>query len=350
MKILGIGHTLPEPRRVADVQHPNGQQLEAIISAGYDKFYVSRDSCRVMGARAVRSALEEAGYNPGHLGFIVAAHTTVGDYIGIDFACQIGAELGDLELRTLNLVEGCGNASAWFSAHALAAALEPGQVGAIVFAQRVSEAHFDRLGLMTAALSDGAVAAIVGRLDGPSTACGFVYRGCKDISRTHYVDMMRIERGGGLNPVLLPDHDPRLDALGRERVMELYDFSGDHLAKFLSLRADYTLRVINSSLRAAAWPKDDKLCLIHTLEGRQTIESLAYTLELAVENTNADLVGELGHVGCVDQLLSVDLMRKQGRLPPGSRVAMSSIATGMKWGCCLLEREDHGTPETEAVR
>lgn len=348
MKILGIDHVLAEPRRVADVRHPNEQQLEAIRSAGYDKYYVCNDSCRVMGARAVSRALEEAGYRAADLGFIVAAHTNVPDFIGIDFACQVGAELGDLELRTINLVEGCGNASAWFSANALVADLKPGQVGAIVFVQRVSDAHFDRFGLMTAVLSDGAVAAIVGGPDAPSTECGFVYRGCRDISRTRFVDMMRIERGGGLNPFVSPDHDPRHDPLGRERVMQLFDFTGDDLADFLSLRADNTLRVIQAGVRELGWPKDDKFFLLHTLEGRQTIESLASTLEVPVQNTNADLVGELGHMGCVDQLMSIDLMRRQNRLPPGSRVAMSSISTGMKWGCCLLEREAELNPSQEA--
>jgi len=350
MKILGIDHVLTEPKRVADVRHPNEQQLEAIRSAGYDKYYVCRDSCRVMGARAVSKALEEAGYRAADLGFIVAAHTNVPDFIGIDFACQVGAELGDLELRTVNLVEGCGNASAWFSANALVDQLEPGKVGALVFVQRVSDAHFDRFGLMTAVLSDGAVAAILGRPDAPSTECGFVYRGCQDISRTRFVDMMRIERGGGLSPFLVPDHDPRLDPLGRERVMDLFDFSGDDLADFLSLRADNTLRVIKSGLGAAGWTKDEKLFLLHTLEGRHTIEALASTLELAVENTNADLVGELGHMGCVDQLLSIDLMRRKDRLPPGSRVLMSSISTGMKWGCCMVEREAKPTATGDAGR
>jgi 3-oxoacyl-[acyl-carrier-protein] synthase-3 len=244
-----------------------------------------------------------------------------------------------LEVRTVNLVESCATAiSSWFSASALVDGLQPGKVGVVVLAQRVSEKHHDRFGMMNAVLSDGAAAAVVGRLDAPSTKRSFVYKGGHDVSVTRFVDMMRIERGGGMNPVVLADQDTRHDQLGRDRIIELYRFSPSDLADFLRLRAENTIRVIAASKRDAGC-SDHDFVLLHTLEGRQSIEGLASRLEVAPERTNADLVGRLGHMGCVDPLISLDILSRRDRIPPGTRVAMTSISTGMKWGCCLLERE-----------
>lgn len=340
MKVLGLGHALATPRRLSDAEHPNAEQLEAIRAAGYDEYHVSSDSARTLAGRAAAEALKDAGYRASDVGFIVAGQSTIPDFVGIDLACQAGAELGGLEVRTVNLVEGCGTAvTTWFHASRLAADLRPGQVGVIVVAQRISEPHLDRFGLINAVLGDGAAAAVVGRADAPSTRCSFVYLGGHDVSSTRFVDMMRIERGGGVDPVVLPNHDSRRDPLGWARAMKLYRFSGQQLAEFLKLRADNAVRVIEASLRQAGWAKDDSLLLLHTLEGKERVKSIARSLGIPEGNTNADLVSEFGHVGCVDTLLSLDVLSKRGQIPPGARVVLSTISAGLKWASCLLKRE-----------
>ncbi|GAA5444266.1 hypothetical protein Misp06_02452 [Microbulbifer sp. NBRC 101763] len=341
MRMIGLGHVLAKPHRLEDLDHPNEMHLRAIRHAGYDKYWVHNGSVREFGAQAVVKALDESGYSVDDIGFIVGGQSNVPDFIGIDFACQIGAELGGLQVKTLNLVEGCGSSiSAWISASALIDSLEVGQVGVIVHAQRVSEPHLDRFGLMNAILTDGAVAAIVSKSDSPTKGCSFYYRGGRDISETRFVDMMRIERGGGLNPVLLPNHDSREDQLGRERVMDLYRFSGSDLEGFLKLRADNTLQMIESCMAEAGWSLKSEFTLLHTLEGRQSMESLASRLGIPLDKTNADLVAEIGHMGSAEQLISLDIKRKQGKIHPGDRIVLSAISSGMKWGCFLLECEN----------
>lgn len=344
MKVIGLGHVLSEPRRLVDVDHPNTMQLEAIRFSGYDKYWVNAGSARVMGAQAVAKALKESGYSVDDIGFIIAGQSNIPDFIGIDFACQVGAELGGLQVRTVNLVEGCGpGISAWLIASGLIDSLKEGQVGVIVLAQRVSELHLDRFGLMNAILSDGAAAAVVVKSNAISAGCDFIYKGGQDISHTRFVDMMRFERGGAIQPVLLPDHDSREDPLGRDKTMELYRFSASDLDDFLKLRADTTIRLIESSIADAGWAKGEDFILLHTLEGRRLIASLASRLGITVDRTNAALVPEIGHLGCVDQLVSLDIMRQAGKFQAGDRIVMSSISTGMKWGCCLFECEQHGS-------
>lgn len=143
--------------------------------------------------------------------------------------------------------------------------------------------------------------------------------------------------------VLLPDHDSREDPLGRDKIMELYRFSASDLGDFLKLRADTTIRLIDSSIADAGWAKGQDFILLHTLEGRRSIASLASRLGITVDRTNAALVPEISHMGCVDQLVSLDIMRQVGKFQAGNRIVMSAIATGMKWGCCLFECEQHGS-------
>lgn len=339
MNVLGLGHASPtHHENLADAVHPNKMQLEAIRRAGYDKYWVNKQSARVIAAEAVLKALQDAQYSATDIGFIVAGQSTVPDFIGIDLACQTGAELGDLEVRTINLVEGCGSAiSSWDIANNLINDLKIGQVGVIVLAQRISEPHHDRFGLMNAILSDGAVAAIVSKAGVPSKKGSFVYKGGHDISCTRFVDMMRIERGGGIDPFVLPDHDTREDKLGRDRIMELYRFSGNDLGNFLKMRADNTINTIECAMSKAGWAKEGNYFFLHTLEGRQSIETLAQRLGISVDKTNSDLVSEIGHMGCADSLISLDILRKQDKIQSGSRIIMSTISTGMKWGCYLLE-------------
>jgi len=96
---------------------------------------------------------------------------------------------------------------------------------------------------MNAVLSDGAAAAIVTKSSVAVSTPGFIYRGGLDISDCRYVDMMRVERGGGVRPEITAQHSSHDDPLGRERIMDLYDFSSDDLSDFLQLRRDNTLNM-----------------------------------------------------------------------------------------------------------
>ena len=339
MDILGLGHALGDAVGIDSVRHPKELQIAAIRNSGYEHYWVSEDTARALGGRAARAAIDDAGYEPDALRFVVAGQSNVPDYVGIDFACQIGAELGGLTLKTANIVEGCASAiSTWFTAERLGADLRLGEIGVIVLAQRVSEPHQDRFGLMNAVLSDGAVAIVVG----PEESCSksqvrFRYVGGEEISNSRFVDMMRLERGGGVDPYVMPTHDSRRDRLGRERIADLYQFETDDLMAFLDLRMQTTLDVIERALGDAGWHGRDRLVLVHALEGGATTRLIGKKLGIPIERTNDYLTARIGHMGCVDPALSLELMVQEGRIKPGDHIIQSTISTGMKWACCLLE-------------
>ncbi|UYA60762.1 hypothetical protein NAL19_2654 [Pectobacterium sp. F1-1] len=340
MKILSTGHSLSQMTSLKEVVHPNQLQLDAIGRAGYDQFWTESMSVRLMAASAARNALEEFNIAPEQVGFIVAGFSGVPDFIGIDLACQVGAELNCHQIRTLNLVEGCATAvSVWKQAASLCADMPEGKLGLVVLAQRISDAHQDRFGLMNAALSDGAVACVIGESMKYADQPGLCFIATEDISDCRYVDMMRIEYGGGHLPLLPEGRDSRNDKLGRERIMDNYQFSAQDLMGFLTLRADNSVNIIRRVLEKSVW-RNAPPFLLHTLEGKQSIENLCQQIGIPIERSNLSLLPELGHVGCADPLLSLRLMMQRGKIKPGAEVVMSTISTGLKWGASLFRYDD----------
>ncbi|MGD8165412.1 3-oxoacyl-[acyl-carrier-protein] synthase III C-terminal domain-containing protein [Pantoea sp. FN0307] len=337
MKILSIGHHLTQSGHIEDIIHPNKLQLEAIRYAGYDQFWTTPYSVREMAFYAARNALEEANISSEDIGFIIAGFSGIPDFIGIDLACQVGAELQCHHIRTINLMEGCGSAiSVWMQAAIMTAELPAGKNGLVVLAQRISDPHQDRFGLMNAVLSDGAVAAVVGKAHENKDQPGFLYIAAEDISDCRYVDMMRIEYGGGYSPWLPEGRDSRHDKLGRERIMDNYNFSAEDLMTFLQLRVDNSVNIIQRVLLKSGNPATSPF-LLHTLEGSQSIKVLCQQTGLAVERSNLSLLPELGHVGCADPLLSLHLLYQRGKISLGDEIVMSTISTGLKWGASLFK-------------
>ncbi|GKW44198.1 hypothetical protein LOZ86_13640 [Pectobacterium parvum] len=336
MKILSTGHALSQATRLEEIVHPNQLQLDAIGRAGYKQFWTESRSVRLMVASAARNALDQFNIASEKVGFIVAGFSGVPDFIGIDLACQVGAELNCHQIRTLNLVEGCATAvSVWKHAASLCAEMPEGKLGLVVLAQRISDTHQDRFGLMNAALSDGAVACVIGKATRYADQPGLRFISTEDISDCRYVDMMRIECGGGQLPFLPEGRDSRNDKLGRERIMENYHFSAQDLMDFLALRADNSVNVIRRVLENSVC-RDTPPFLLHTLEGKQSIESLCQRIGIPIEKSNLSLLSELGHVGCADPLLSLHLMMQREEIKLGEEVVMSTISTGMKWGASLF--------------
>ncbi|WFQ79987.1 3-oxoacyl-[acyl-carrier-protein] synthase III C-terminal domain-containing protein [Xenorhabdus sp. SF857] len=337
MKILSMDYHLSQAGYLKEVEHPNKMQIDTIKYAGYNKFWVEPNSIREMASIAAYKALSITGIQTKDIGFIVAGQSGVPDYIGIDLACQVGAELQCSDIRTVNLVEGCGSGiSVWFQAMSLTNMLPSGKVGLVVVAQRVSDAHQDRFGVMNAALSDGAAVAIVACDDWVTSSPTLCYLAGDDMSDCCYVDMMRVEHGGACQPVLPEGYDARHDKLGRERIMDIYQFTPDDLKAFLTLRADNIVKIIKRVITKVGRPLNSPF-LLQTLEGTQSIKDLCKKMDIAPERSNLSLLPELGHVGCTDLLISLKMLIDKGDIQPGDDIIMSTISTGLKWGAAIFQ-------------
>ncbi|MEI8593630.1 3-oxoacyl-[acyl-carrier-protein] synthase III C-terminal domain-containing protein [Photobacterium sp. Hal280] len=336
MKIISMGSQLSVSEHLERVDHPNQMQLNTLKFAGYAQFWKEPGSVREMAGIAAKKALLKARIRPEDIGFIVAGQSGVPDYIGIDFACQVGAELSCKDIRTINIVEGCNSGiSVWEHAASLLKKQSADKVGLVVVAQRISEAHQDRFGLMNAILSDGAAVALVASEHWEMDGAALHYLGAEDISDCRFVDMMRVEHGGGLQPYVTEAFDARHDKLGRERIADIYNFDADALNDFLTLRAENNINIINKVISKSK-KKIENPFLIQTLEGQQSIESLCAKLDIPTDRSNLELLSEVGHAGCADLLISLDVLVDREMIKPGDDIIMSTISTGLKWGAAIF--------------
>jgi ehpO len=310
-----------------DVNHPLPGQIKAVRSAGYSRFYVYENSLREMGGEVARQALMKTGLDASDIDFIVAAHTSVADYPSIDFACQVGAELGIHKVKTRNVLEGCGTAITAFDAAEQFISANPESMGIVVQAQRVSDVHHDRFSLLNGILSDAAVATIVTAAR-PGNRYLLRTGAFEEISVPYFVDMMRMEFGGALHPEIPSNDDPQYYKPGRERLQDIYKMSSAELLDFLALRNSTMTEVIESVSLKTGW-KEPANWLLHTLEGEQSVQAIASAAK--IKNSNSGLVSNHGHCGCADPILSLIDLADTGSLKKGDRVILSTISSGMKW-------------------
>lgn len=325
--IIGLGKSTGEEMCLETTEYPVSSHMKILKSNGYHRYYKTSNTLRTLGGEAALQALQDSNVDASDIDFIVAAHTGVADYPGIDFACQVGAELGIDRVRTRNVTEGCGSAVTAFDNAGQILNSTPNALGLVVQAQKVSDAHHDRFSLLNGILSDVAVASVVtsSREDRQHL---LRIHSFSELSIPYFVDMMRIESGGSANPRFESPLSPEYYKPGRERIQDIYNMSSDELLDFVQLRNATMQEIIQAATQSAGWVQDPDW-LFHTLEGRRSIENIAE--QSAISRSNADLVGVHGHCGCADPILSFISYIQEDKLLPHEKVVLSTISTGMKW-------------------
>ena len=325
--LVGASCLTGKVRYLKDVNHPLPGQLKAVHSGGYSRFYVYENSLRELGGEVAQQALVKTGLTVEDVDFIVGAHTSVADFPSIDFACQVGAELGVHKIKTRNILEGCGTAITAFDVADKLIAENPEMTGLVIQAQRVSDAHHDRFTLLNGILSDAAVATVVTAVR-PENDYLLRTGAFDEISVPYFVDMMRLEFGGASHPAIPRRDDPQHYKPGRERLQDIYQMSSTDLRDFVTMRSSTMTEVISTVSSKTGWNKSADW-LLHTLEGEQSVRAIANAA--GIENSNAALVSKHGHCGCADPILSLIDLVDAGSLSEGDRVILSTISSGMKW-------------------
>lgn len=325
--LVGGSYLTGKVRYLRDVNHPLPGQMKAIQSGGYSRFYVYENSLRQLGGEVAQQALVKMGLEVKDIDFIVGAHTSVADFPSIDFACQVGAELGAHTVKTRNILEGCGTAITAFDVADKLLAENPEMTGLVIQAQRVSDVHHDRFTLLNGILSDAAVATVVTAVR-PEKDCLLRVEAFDEVSVPYFVDMMRLEFGGASQPVIPCSDDPQHYKPGRERLQDIYQMSSTDLRDFVTLRSSTMTEIISTVSSKAGW-KESADWLLHTLEGEQSVRAIADAA--GIKNSNAALVSKHGHCGCADPMLSLIDLIDSDSLSEGDRVVLSTISSGMKW-------------------
>ncbi|MEE1784669.1 3-oxoacyl-[acyl-carrier-protein] synthase III C-terminal domain-containing protein [Streptomyces sp. SP17BM10] len=332
--IVSLAHTLGEPVDVDPVVPEFTADVERVRSWGYRRFHRAADGVGLtdLAVEAGRLALERAAVAASEVDLVVLAMSDLSEYLYWDAAASTAARLEAYDAEAVLLGQACGGGVAAFDLVGGRFATHPDYDTALIIgANRVCEPYWNRMEINTSIFSDGAAAAVV-RRDHPR--CRWMLT--ETLTDGRYADFMRMETGGAARPFGGGDHE-------RPRVLSptdrLQDFFADDLRRmfaFVSTIRNRNREIVERACARAGIAVDDLARLLHFHDNVNAFAELAKDLGLPLERTNTELAAEHGHVGCADQLLSLERQLAAGELAEGDIVALTSTGSGMHWLCTLL--------------
>ncbi|MEU5695022.1 3-oxoacyl-[acyl-carrier-protein] synthase III C-terminal domain-containing protein [Actinosynnema sp. NPDC020468] len=330
--VVALAHVLGEPVDVAEVVEDFTADVDRVLGWGYRTFHRAPDGVGLtdLAVAAAAKALDEAGVDAAEVDLVVLAMSDLAEHLYWDPAAATAARVGATGAEAVLLTQACGGGVAAFDVVAGKFATHPGyRTALIVGANRVAEPYWNRMEINTSVFSDGAAAAVVRRDHG---SCRWLTT--EIVTDGRYADFMRMEVGGAKDP--FTGHGPVAVKPPAQRLAEFFEGDVRRMFEFVAtIRARNHDIVRRACARIGVTP-DDLARLIHFNDNVAAIAELAKDLGFGPARTNVDLAVAHGHVGCADQLLSLEHHLAAGDLAEGDLVALTSTASGMHWLCTLL--------------
>ncbi|MGB3438345.1 MAG: 3-oxoacyl-[acyl-carrier-protein] synthase III C-terminal domain-containing protein [Actinophytocola sp.] len=330
--IVSLGHALGEPVDVAAAAADYTSDVDRVRRWGYQGFHRAPDGVGLteLAARAGTVALARAGCAPSEVDLVVLAMSDIAEYLYWDAAGATQARLGTHAAEAVLLTQACGGGVAAFDIVAGKFATHPGYHTALIIgANRVCEPYWNRMEINTSVYSDGAAAAVL-RRDHPARR----WLTTEIISDGRYADFMRMDVGAAARPF-----NGQADIAVKSPNLRLEEFfAGDvrQMFEFVSTINTHNHEVVRRACARVDLTPDNLRRVIHFNDNVAALTNLAKDLGIPLDRTNVDLAVEHGHVGCADQLLSLEHHLDSGELDDGDVVALTSTASGMHWLCTLL--------------
>ncbi|GAA3647008.1 3-oxoacyl-[acyl-carrier-protein] synthase-3 [Lentzea atacamensis] len=329
--VVALGHVLGEPVDVASAAADYTSDVDRVLGWGYRTFHRAADGVGLtdLAAEAGAKALANAGVRPDEVDLVVLALSDLSEHLYWDAAGATQAKIGAHGSEAVLLTQACGGGVAAFDIVAGKFATHPDyRTALIIGANRVCETYWNRMEINTSIFSDGAAAAVVQR-DHPHRR----WINTEIISDGRYADFMMMDVGAAARP--FADGEPVGVKSPQKRLEEF--FAGDirKMFEFVSTIRTNNHEVVRRACKRAGITPSDVRRLLHLHDSAPALTLLAKDLDMGLEWTNASVAAAHGHVGCADQLMSLELVSDE--LAKGDVVALTSTASGMHWLCTLLE-------------
>ncbi|MDQ0958596.1 3-oxoacyl-[acyl-carrier-protein] synthase-3 [Streptomyces sp. B4I13] len=286
-----------------------------------------------LAVAAAENALRESGTDPGEIDLLLLAMADIPEYLYWDAAAAAQSRLGAHRAETIHMSQACGGGVAAFDILAGKFATHPEYRTALLLtAHRVCEQYWDRRRSAAAIASDGAAAAVVRRGHG---SCRWL--ATETLTDGRYADFLRMPAGGTAAP--FGDGtggDARVPPLV-ERIDSFFGGSARATLEFAELSSRRNREVLTRACERAGIDAGGVAAVIYLHDTANAFADLAAVLGVPLERTNHDLAAQHGHLGCADQLFSLERHVAEGRLRPGDVAALMSMGSGMHWICTLIE-------------
>lgn len=331
--VVALATALGEPQDVADSVADYVDDPDRVLLWGYRTFHraaAGTTPTRLAGQAAAK-ALAKAGVDVADLDMIVVADSGVPEYPHWDFSTSVAREIGARETPTLLLGQGCTTGVTGFQQIAGVFATRP-SVETVLFVviNQVSEAHINRMRMNTLLGSDGAVAAVLRRGHGTMR-----WLATEQITDPTFADFYRVEYGGSAAPYP-PEGTGNLDIDPISLVYQHFRREPDDLAQFVHTINGRVTTVLDRACANAGLDRSRVTRLLFLNDNQESLATIARTVGVPLERTNAALAAGIGHCGGGDPLICLDLLQERGDLAEGDVVALAGVSIGMHWFCTLL--------------
>lgn len=332
--IAEFGYAFGEDRDVAEAAPEYLTDPERALSWGAHTFHQAAPGvfATTLAAEAASDALARSATNPDQVDFIVLANSEMPEYHHWDGSAALARELKIERTRTLWLNQGCGTGVTGLGEVAAAMTLDPGiQTALLVAVNRFSEFHRNRMKVTNSVHSDGAVALVVRR----------GHPRLRWLATAQFTDgalcgWFRTDYGAAANPMPPPGMSGLTATPGYDRIQEHFGRDPQRLQEFRTLRDARVVEAVDIACSRAGLTRADIDHVIYINDRREAVAKIADAVGVPIERTNADFTAQHGHMGAVDQLVSLGQHVRRGDLRPGEIVALCGMSAGMHWCATLL--------------
>jgi 3-oxoacyl-[acyl-carrier-protein] synthase III len=331
--VVALATELGDPQDVAGTAADYVDDPDRVLLWGYRTFHRAAPGTTPtqLAGRAAAKALAKAGIDAKDLDTIVVADSGIPEYLHWDFSTSVAREIGARETPTLLLGQGCATGVVGFQQVAgLFATRSAVDTVLLVVINQVSEAHTNRMRTNTLLGSDGAVAAVLRRGHG-----SLRWLATEQITDPTFADFYRVEYGGSAVPSP-PDGTSNLDIDPISLVYQHFRREPDHLAQFVHTINGRVTTVLDRACTNAGVDRSEVTRLLFLNDNQESLATIAKTVGVPLERTNAALAADIGHCGGADPLICLDLLQERGELAEGDVVALAGVSIGMHWFCTLL--------------
>ncbi len=332
--IAGIGAVLGRRTRVADVALQYTSNLRQLKGWGFRSFHEAEPGVVAtdLAVRASEAALAKSGIAATEVDAVILCTTGPPEYLYWDPAAAVQGRVGARNAEVLLVSHACTSgvmafdvAAGKFATHATYDTV------LLVAVNRVCEPYWNRMESSTAVYSDGAAAAVLKR---GVRHCEWLTT--ETISDGSLADLLLLEQGGAAKPWGPSTEPPEPVASAVQRLNAFYGGDNVSMQRFSELTVQRTRDVVLRACKRANVEAGTVARLIHQNDNIVALSRVADDLGIPLDRTNAEIAMDHGHVGCADQLLTLNLELSSGALRGGDLVALTAMGSGMHWSCTLL--------------
>ena len=324
--IAGTGRALPGGRETStEIDHRLGLTPGALEEAtGVRQRFVCRGETQIdLAVEAARSALADAGLSPGDIDLLIVGSSVPYQPIPAT-APRVMRELGiaDGAAAAFDVNSTCLGFLTAFETAALHIAAGRSTHALVVSSEIASRALPWATEPHVAALfGDGAAAAVARRA---GTGEGRVLANLMRTFPSGYEDCALISGGTRIDFGKEPEEFAR-NAFFRMNGRELFRISSRHFSRFVA-----------DLLAMAGWRKDEVDVVIPHQASPYALEHMVRQTGFAAEKL-VDISRDHGNQVAASIPFALDVARRAGRVPPGSKVLLLGTSAGVSFGGMAME-------------